>query len=113
MKIGKIERILHYTILIILAVLFVLPLFWMIFASVDPSAIQALKIPKELTMNNYKEVITDPSIIKSFLIGLMISGGQSIIVVLVSILAAYPLSRYQVKYKNHFYIRFYFLHHYQ
>jgi multiple sugar transport system permease protein len=102
MKIGKIERILHYTILIILAVLFVLPLFWMIFASVDPSAIQALKIPKELTMNNYKEVITDPSIIRSFLIGLMISGGQSIIVVLVSILAAYPLSRYQVKYKKSF-----------
>lgn len=102
MKIGKIERILHYTILIILAVLFVLPLFWMIFASVDPSAIQALKIPKELTMNNYKEVITDPSIIRSFLIGLMTSGGQSIIVVLVSILAAYPLSRYQVKYKKSF-----------
>jgi len=102
MKIGKIERIVHYTILIILAILFVLPLFWMIFASVDPSAIQALKIPKELTMNNYKEVITDPSIIRSFLIGLMISGGQSIIVVLVSILAAYPLSRYQVKYKKSF-----------
>ena len=102
MKIGKIERILHYTILIILAVLFVLPLFWMIFASVDPSAIQALKMPKELTVDNYKEVITDPSIIRSFLIGLMISGGQSIIVVLVSILAAYPLSRYQVKYKKSF-----------
>ncbi|MEN0661046.1 carbohydrate ABC transporter permease [Caldifermentibacillus hisashii] len=102
MKIGKIERIVHYTILIILAILFVLPLFWMIFASVDPSAIQALKMPKELTVNNYKEVITDPSIIRSFMIGLMISGGQSIIVVLVSLLAAYPLSRYQVKYKRSF-----------
>lgn len=102
MKIGRFEKTLHHIILILMALLFVLPLLWMIFASFDTSAIQSLKIPKEFTINNYLEVIKNPSIVRSFLIGLLLSGGQSIVVVFVSMLAAYPLSRYRATYKKSF-----------
>lgn len=102
MNISKTEKIIHHVILIILALLFVLPLIWMLVASVDTSAIQALKIPETLTLNNYKSVLLDSDIQRSFLNGLFLSGGQSIIVIFISILAAYPLSRYNPTHKKSF-----------
>lgn len=102
MNISKTEKTIHYVILVILAILFVLPLLWMLVASVDTNAIQSLKVPDEITFDNYLSVIQDPAILKSFGIGILISGGQSIIVVLIAVLAAYPLSRYKARYKKSF-----------
>lgn len=102
MRTSRVEKTVHYAVLIILAILFVLPLLWMLFASVDPNAIQALKIPEKFTLQNYIDIVTDPNILRSFFIGILISGGQSLIVVFLSLLAAYPLSRYQAKYKKSF-----------
>jgi len=98
----KIEKMIHYMILTILAILFLLPLLWMLFASIDTGAIQALKMPEKLTLDNFKEILTDQTILRSFFIGIGISGSQAILVVLTCILAAYPLSRYSLKYKNSF-----------
>ncbi|MHC5227973.1 carbohydrate ABC transporter permease [Enterococcus sp. LJL99] len=98
----KIETTMHYIILSLLAFLFLLPLLWMIFASVDPGAIQTLKFPEKLTMDNFFSIVTDPTIVRSFWVGLLISGCQSLLVVGVCILAAYPLSRYQLRYKKSF-----------
>ncbi|HWJ76982.1 MAG TPA: carbohydrate ABC transporter permease [Niallia sp.] len=92
----------HYMILTILAILFLLPLLWMLFASIDTGAIQALKMPEKLTLDNFKAILTDQTILRSFFIGIGISGSQAILVVLTCILAAYPLSRYSLKYKNSF-----------
>lgn len=102
MKIGKAEKIIHHIILITMAILFVLPLIWMLVASVDSAAIQSLKVPQTITLDNYKSILTDSSIIRSFVNGLFLSGGQSIIVVFISVLAAYPLSRYRATYKKPF-----------
>lgn len=102
MNIGKKEKIIHHVILIIIAILFILPLVWMLVASVDTSPIQALQIPEEITFDNYLSVLQDGEILRSFGIGILLSGGQSIIVVFISILAAYPLSRYSASYKKPF-----------
>lgn len=102
MRISKSERILHYVILIILAILFVLPLLWMIFSSLDTAATQSFKIPEEFTIDNYTSILNDPTIIRSFVVSLILSGGQSIIVVAVALLAAYPLSRYRASYRRPF-----------
>lgn len=98
----KIETIIHYIILSLLGILFLLPLLWMIFASVDTGAIQSLRIPTDLTAEHFLSIITDKVILRSFAIGLAISGGQSILIVILCVLAAYPLSRYQLKYKKSF-----------
>ncbi|MEK5381491.1 carbohydrate ABC transporter permease [Niallia sp. FSL W8-0635] len=98
----KVEKIIHYLILSILAVLFLLPLLWMIFASVDTGAIQALKMPERITLDNFKSILSETAILRSFFIGIGISSSQALLVVILCILAAYPLSRYSLKYKNSF-----------
>lgn len=89
-------------ILVFIAIVFILPLLWVIFASLDSNAMQSLKIPKDWTVGNYVEVLTNQANLKGFAIGLFISVVQSSLVVLVAGLAAYPLSRYELRYKKLF-----------
>lgn len=96
------EKIIPYIILSLIGILFLLPLLWMLIASVDPNAQQSLKTPSSLTLRNFSSILTDPAIIRSFGIGLVLSGGQAIFVVVVAGLAAYPLSRYTLKFKKPF-----------
>ena len=101
-KSYQIETTIHYCILTLLGILFLLPLLWMLFASVDTNAIQALKMPTNFTLENFASIVTDSKLIRSFIIGLLISGFQSLLVVGLCVLAAYPLSRYKLRYKNTF-----------
>ncbi|KLV22370.1 carbohydrate ABC transporter permease [Niallia circulans] len=98
----RVEKLIHYLILSILAILFLLPLLWMLFASVDPGAIQALKMPEKITLDNFKSILSEAAILRSFFIGIGISTSQALLVVILCVLAAYPLSRYTLKYKNSF-----------
>ncbi|MCQ6265972.1 carbohydrate ABC transporter permease [Fictibacillus sp. WQ 8-8] len=101
-KFIKLERTLPYVILTVIGVLFLLPLLWVLIASVDPNANSSIKVPTAFTVDNFKSILTDPVNIWAFIIGLLLSLGQGLLVVLVAGLAAYPLSRYQMKYKKHF-----------
>ncbi|MDN4522872.1 carbohydrate ABC transporter permease [Fictibacillus fluitans] len=101
-KSMKIEKVLPYSILTVIGVLFLLPLLWVVIASVDPNANSSIKLPSAFTLDNFKSVITDPVNIRAFIIGLLLSMGQGLLVVLVAGLAAYPLSRYQLRYKKPF-----------
>ncbi len=98
----KTEKIVPYVILTVIGVLFILPLLWVLFASFDPNAQQALKMPSSFTVQNFTSILTDPANLQSFGIGLFISFGQAILVVVVAIMAAYPLSRYVLKFKKPF-----------
>jgi len=102
MKTGKVESYLHHIILGIITILFLLPLLWMVIASFDTNAIQTIKLPDSFSFENYRNVIGDSTVQRSFLIGLMMSFGQATIVVILSLLAAYPLSRYRAKVKRPF-----------
>ncbi|OFK58144.1 sugar ABC transporter permease [Globicatella sp. HMSC072A10] len=102
MKINRVENWLHHIILIIIAFLFILPLLWMFIASIDPNAIQSVKIPENFSLQNYFEVLSDKTVQRSYFIGFILSLGQSVIVVILSVLAAYPLSRYRTKHKKSF-----------
>lgn len=102
MRTGKTEKWIHYFILCLLAVLFILPLLWMLFASVDTQALQSFKFPEELTGEHYTAILRDPDILRSFGVSLLLAGGQSILSVLLSLLAAYPLSRYCASYRKQF-----------
>lgn len=75
---------------------------WVIVASFDSSASQALQIPKNITLGNYIDVLKNQTNQRSFVIGLLISILQTVFVVVVSGLCAYPLSRYQMKHKKMF-----------
>ncbi|MFL2133575.1 carbohydrate ABC transporter permease [Desemzia sp. FAM 24101] len=100
MKPIKLRNIIPYIILLIIAAMFILPLFWIIFASFDESATQVLKVPEELSLANYSTVLTDSGNQSAFINGLFLSGGQTILVVVLSLLASYPLSRFSLKHKQ-------------
>jgi len=102
-------RILPYAILTGIGICFLLPLLWVLVASVDPNAMQSLKMPSRITGANYVEVITSSENQRAFLIGLIMSLGQAMLVVLLALLAAYPLSRYQMKYKKPFMLTILFM----
>lgn len=104
-----IYRILPYAILSFIGICFLLPLLWVLVASVDLNAMQSLKMPKQLTMINYVDVLTSPENQRSFVIGLLMSLGQAAIVVVLALLAAYPLSRYQLKFKKPFMLTILFM----
>lgn len=104
-----IYRVLPYTILALIGLCFVLPLLWVLVASVDANAMQSLKMPNRITGNNYIDVITNKDNQRAYMIGLIMSLGQAIIVVMLALLAAYPLSRYQLKFKKPFMLTILFM----
>lgn len=97
-----IYRVMPYGILILIGICFILPLLWVFVASIDPNAMQSLKLPNHITGANYLDVMTSKENQRAYLIGLIMSGSQAILVVILAMFAAYPLSRYQLKYKKPF-----------
>ncbi|NLU52835.1 MAG: carbohydrate ABC transporter permease [Clostridiaceae bacterium] len=102
MKEKKSVVILQYIILAIIALLFLIPLLWLAFASVDLNASPLLSLPKNPTIENYVSVITNPDNLRGFLNSFIIAIITSAVVVVFSFLAAYPLSRYDLKGKRYF-----------
>lgn len=70
-------------------------------ASLDTNAGEALKA-RAVDFQQYSDVLTNSDNLRGFGVGLVISFAQSLIVVLISGLAAYPLSRYHLSYKKGF-----------
>jgi multiple sugar transport system permease protein len=95
-------KALPYLILVLIGIVFLTPLLWMLFASVDVHSTLAVRVPRALTMSNFVAVLSDPGNQRAFLNGLVLSLGQSAVVVVVAGLAAYPLSRYELSYKRPF-----------
>lgn len=95
-------RVVPYLVLSLIGIAFIVPLLWMIFASVDPNSNLMLKMPKHITINNFKDILTNTENQRAFINGIFLSLGQSILVVIVAGLAAYPLSRYSLRYKSPF-----------
>lgn len=88
---------LPYLVLIFIGICFLMPLLWLIFAAVDLTATQAFKVPEQFSLGNFRAVVTDARNQQSFLNSAVISVSQTCIVLVCSILAAYPLSRYELK----------------
>ena len=98
----KFRKAIPYLVLTMLAIIFALPLLWILLASFDANASQAVKMPSQWTMENYKTILLNQANQRAFGNGLLISLGQSVLVVLIAGFAAYPLSRYELRYKNMF-----------
>lgn len=109
MKHKKLKKAAPYIVLVVLAAVFALPLVWIVLASLDTNASSSVGIPANWTIGNYTAVLTKQTNQRALLNGLAISLGQSVIVVVVSILAAYPLSRFELKCKRIFMLTILFM----
>ena len=100
MKPTAYRNFLAYVVLSLIALVFIIPLLWVLIVSFDEHASMVLKLPAQPTLSNYQTIVTDAGNRRAFLNGLLLSGGQTILVVILSILAAYPLSRFRLKHKQ-------------
>ncbi len=91
----RINRKIAYLLLTVIAILWVLPILWMVLASLDGNANIFIKIPDQITLDNFFRVVGDTSNQLAMLNSLVLSFGVAFCVMFASTLAGYVLSRYQ------------------
>jgi multiple sugar transport system permease protein len=96
------NRAYAWVILIVIAVLFVVPFLWLLASSVDKDYVPYARIPAQPTMDNFSQVLSRPVNVSSFMSGLLMSVSTACLVVVVSLLCAYPLSRFKPKFSQPF-----------
>jgi len=89
------------TVLILLGCFFLLPMLWMVFASVDSNPDWAIKLPSP-TLANFTDVLGRADAISSFRSSLILAGTTTVVTTVLAVLAAYPLSRMHIPFKRAF-----------
>jgi len=88
-------------ILIVIGILFVVPLLWVITAAFSQNASMTVQWPQPFSLDNFKQVMTASNGL-AFLNSFFLSIGTAVGTVLIATIAAYPLSRYQLRFKKPF-----------
>lgn len=86
--------------LLAVATAFVIPLLWLLFASLDADADLKVKPPTSPTLDNFSAVLTDEITFTPMLNSLMICGSATLMTMVGAGLAAYPLSRYRSRFSR-------------
>ncbi|WP_405930971.1 carbohydrate ABC transporter permease [Streptomyces sp. NBC_00827] len=81
--------------LLVLAAAFALPLVWVVLSSLDPHAGLKVQVPDGVTLDNFDSVLTPDITFTPLLNSLILCGGGTLLTVVCSTLAAYPLSRFR------------------
>ncbi len=88
-------RVIADAVLLAIALLFLVPLAWVILAAFDVRADYRVKIPEQFTLDNFASILTPELTLLPLANSFVLSFGAGATTVLVSVLAAYPLSRYR------------------
>ncbi len=89
-----------YIILIAIGLLFIIPLLWPILASINPQATLAVTLPNHPSLVNFATIISNGTVAQPFFNSLVLGISTMLLAVILSGLAAYPLSRYQFRLKK-------------
>ncbi|CAM2954159.1 carbohydrate ABC transporter permease [Actinomyces slackii] len=81
---------------------FLLPMAWIVLAAVNPRATLAVELPSAWTTSNFTEILTVQDTFRPLWNSALISLGTAGLTVLVAILAAYPLSRFEMRFHRPF-----------
>jgi multiple sugar transport system permease protein len=95
-------RVASNTVLVLIGLCFLLPLGWLVLASVDPAATLAVRVPGQVSTENFEAVLSTDRTFRPLWNSVVLSGGCALITVVVAILAAYPLSRYRMRFNKPF-----------
>lgn len=96
------SSLLVYLVLGALTLLFLVPLLWMVFASVDTQASLRARPPSSLTLDHFTAILTPETVYRPLWNSLLTCGGAAVITAVCSMLAAYPLSRHTMRFKRPF-----------
>ena len=89
-------------VLLLIAACFVVPLLWVVLAAFNESATLAVTWPDPWSLGNFAAVLDEDTTYRPMLNGFVLCGTATLITIAASVLAAYPLSRYQSRYKRPF-----------
>jgi multiple sugar transport system permease protein len=95
-------RVAVYVVLFLIALAFLLPFAWLLVASIQPGAALSAKVNWSFSTSNFRAVLNADTIYRPMFNSMVISGGTALVTVAVSVLAAYPLSRYQNRFGRSF-----------
>ncbi|MBR8742379.1 carbohydrate ABC transporter permease [Nocardiopsis sp. MG754419] len=93
---------LTYVVLGGLALVFLLPLLWMVFASVDSEPSLRAGLPTSLTLDHFTAIMTPEIVYRPIWNSIVTCAGAAVITAFCSMLAAYPLSRYNLRFRKPF-----------
>ncbi|MGW9557967.1 carbohydrate ABC transporter permease [Nocardiopsis sp. NPDC055551] len=85
-----------------LAVVFLVPMLWMLFASVDTEPSLRAGLPTSLTLDHFTAIMTPEIVYRPIWNSVLTCGGAAVITAFCSMLAAYPLSRYNLRFRKPF-----------
>lgn len=85
-----------------IGICFVIPLAWMVLASLNPHATVSLRWPQYFTLDNFKAVWTVDQTFQPIWNSIVISASTAALTCVAALLAAYPLSRYRMRFRQPF-----------
>lgn len=98
----KATKIAANLVLLVIALLFVLPMAWVLVASFDAEATLSFGVPDAVTTENFSAILTPELTWLPLWNAFVLSAGSGAITVVVAVLAAYPLSRYRMRFGKYF-----------
>lgn len=96
------SRIVANLLLVLIGVAFVVPMLWVLYASIEEGPGLAVSIPTSATFENFRSVLNTDTTYRPILNGIYLSGGATLITVVCAVLAAYPLSRHKMRFNRPF-----------
>ena len=81
---------------------YLIPFVWLFLAAFNPAAGPAVAWPDSWTLDNFRAVLTEEITYRPVWNGIVLCGCATLVTMLCSVLAAYPLSRYRSRLKRPF-----------
>jgi len=91
-----------YLLIALLFLAFLLPFAWLLLSSVETGAGLSASPTWHFTLANFKAVLNVSTVYQPMLNSLILSGGTALLTVVCSAFAAYPLSRFQLRFGRSF-----------
>jgi multiple sugar transport system permease protein len=88
--------------LLLIGACFLLPLLWLVFASLDATAGYQTRVPAELSLANFAGVMTPGLLFQPLWNSMVLSAGTAAVNLVAAVLAAYPLSRIRSRFNRPF-----------
>jgi multiple sugar transport system permease protein len=89
-----------YVILVLLGLFFFLPFLWVLLSSINPAASLSVEVPAHPTLENFHHILATGLVAQPFKNSFILAASTMVLTVVLSGLAAYPLSRYQFRFKS-------------
>jgi multiple sugar transport system permease protein len=91
-----------YGVLVLVGLFFIAPLLWLILAAFEPEASVGASTAFVLSFSNFAKVLNWTDTFLPLINSAILSGGTAVITVVASLFAAYPLSRYHMRFRRPF-----------